>query len=87
MIDAGRIMSLLMLNNNLHIAHHDEPSTPWYQVPETATRLNAYDRAEKIDALYRGGYGEIIRRFTFRPYDQPVFGQSVVVFSQQSTAN
>ena len=87
MIDAGRIMSLLMLNNNLHIAHHDEPSTPWYQVPQVAARLNAYDRAEKIDALYRGGYGEIIRRFTFRPYDQPVFGQSVVVFSQQSTAN
>ncbi len=76
MIDAGRAMSLLMLNNNLHIAHHDEPSTPWYLVPATAKRLNAFERAEQIGGLYRGGYGEIIRRFTFKPYDQPVYGQS-----------
>jgi len=76
MIDAGRAMSLLMLNNNLHIAHHDEPSTPWYLVPAAAKRLNAFERAEQIGGLYRGGYGEIIRRFTFKPYDQPVYGQS-----------
>jgi fatty acid desaturase len=75
-IDAGRAMSLLMLNNNLHIAHHDEPSTPWYLVPATAKRLNAFERAEQIGSLYRGGYSEIIRRFTFKPYDQPVYGQS-----------
>jgi fatty acid desaturase len=75
-IDAGWLMSLLMLNNNLHIAHHDEPSTPWYLVPETAKRLNSYDRAAQVGALYRGGYSELIRRFAFRPYDQPVYGQS-----------
>jgi fatty acid desaturase len=77
MIDAGRIMSLLMLNNNLHIAHHDEPSAPWYEVPEVAKRTRAYERAQKINSLYEGGYGEIIRRFTFKPYDQPVYGKSV----------
>ena len=75
-IDAGWLMSLLMLNNNLHIAHHDEPSTPWYLVPEAAKRLNSYDRAAQVGALYSGGYSELIRRFTFRPYDQPVYGQS-----------
>ena len=75
-IDAGWLMSLLMLNNNLHIAHHDEPSSPWYLVPEVAKRLNSYDRAEQVGVLYRGGYSELIRRFTFRPYDQPVYGQS-----------
>jgi fatty acid desaturase len=77
MIDAGWLMSILMLNNNLHIAHHDEPSTPWYLVPETAERTKAYERAEKIDSLYKGGYGEIIRRFTFKPYDQPVYSESI----------
>ena len=77
MIDAGRVMSLLMLNNNLHIAHHDEPSAPWYKVPEVAERSNAFERAEKIDALYKGGYGELLRRFTFKPYDQPVYSKSV----------
>jgi len=75
-IDAGWLMSLLMLNNNLHIAHHDEPSTPWYLVPETAKRLNSFERAAQVGVLYSGGYSEIIRRFTFRPYDQPVYGQS-----------
>jgi fatty acid desaturase len=75
-IDAGWLMSLLMLNNNLHVAHHDEPSTPWYLVPETAKRLNSFERAALIGALYSGGYSEIIRRFAFRPYDQPVYGQS-----------
>lgn len=75
-IDAGWLMSLLMLNNNLHIAHHDEPSTAWYEVPKAAKRLNAYERAEKIGALYKGGYGEIVRRFTFKPYDQPVYSKS-----------
>ncbi|MFM8776540.1 MAG: fatty acid desaturase, partial [Actinomycetota bacterium] len=67
---------LLMLNNNLHIAHHDEPSAPWYEVPRVAERTDAFARAEKIDALY-GGYGEVIRRFTFKPYDQPVYGKSI----------
>ena len=76
MIDAGRIMSLLMLNNNLHVAHHDRPSTPWYEVPHVALRLNAYERAAQIDCLYRGGYSEIIRRFTFRPYDQPIYASA-----------
>ena len=77
MIDAGRVMSLLMLNNNLHIAHHDEPSAPWYKVPEVAERLNAFERAQKINTLYKGGYGELLRRFTFKPYDQPVYSKSV----------
>ena len=69
-------MSLLMVNINLHVAHHDVPSTPWYLVPETAKRLNSFERAALIGALYSGGYSEIIRRFAFRPYDQPVYGQS-----------
>ena len=77
MIDAGWLMGLLMLNNNLHIAHHDEPSAPWYEVPAVAKRTNAYERAAKIGSLYKGGYGEIIRRFTFKPYDQPVYSKSV----------
>ena len=77
MIDAGWLMGMLMLNNNLHIAHHDEPSAPWYEVPAVAKRTNAYERAANIDSLYKGGYGEIIRRFTFKPYDQPVYSKSV----------
>ena len=76
-IDAGRVMSLLMLNNNLHIAHHDEPSAPWYKVPEVAERTRAFERAENTGVLYKGGYSELIRRFAFKPYDQPAYGKAV----------
>jgi fatty acid desaturase len=65
-VEASPFWSLLFLNNNLHIAHHTKPRLPWYELP-------AYYRSER-DALiaknhgYRmNGYGEIFRRYFFRP--------------------
>jgi len=72
MVLAGPVMSLLMLNNNLHVAHHDEPWVPWYDVPDAARRLDAAERAAQAGLLYRGGYLEVFRRFAFRPVDPPV---------------
>ena len=71
MVMAGPVMSLLMLNNNLHVAHHDEPWVPWYEVPLIVPRLRAVERAEDVGLLYRGGYAEVFRRFSFRPMDAP----------------
>jgi fatty acid desaturase len=72
MIQASPVMSLLMLNNNLHVAHHDEPGVAWFDVPALARRTDAYGRAERAGLLYRGGYLEIARRFGVRPFSQPV---------------
>jgi fatty acid desaturase len=72
MVQAGPVMSLLMLNNNLHVAHHDEPGVAWYDVPDLARRTDAYGRAERSGLLYRGGYLEIARRFGVRPFSQPI---------------
>ena len=72
MIMAGPFMSLLMLNNNLHIAHHDEPWVPWYQYRNLMTRVNAVQRAREAGVLYEGGYAEVFRRFSFKPVDSPV---------------
>lgn len=72
MVQAGPVMSLLMLNNNLHVAHHDEPGVAWYDVPDLAQRTDAYGRAERSGLLYRGGYLEIARRFGLRPFSQPI---------------
>ena len=65
-VEASPFWALLFLNNNLHVAHHTRPRLPWYELP-------AYYRAER-DALiaknngYRmNGYGEIFRRYFFRP--------------------
>ena len=72
MIMAGRFMSLLMLNNNLHVAHHEEPGVPWYRYDNLMHRVNAVERARNAGVLYEGGYAEIFRRFSFTPVDSPV---------------
>lgn len=72
MIMAGPFMSLLMLNNNLHIAHHDDPKIPWYRVSDLARKVNAVERAREAGVLYEGGYAEVFRRFSFTPVDSPV---------------
>jgi len=72
MIMAGRFMSLLMLNNNLHVAHHEEPGVPWYRYDNLMQRVNAVERARNAGVLYEGGYAEIFRRFSFTPVDSPV---------------
>ena len=72
MVMAGPFMSLLMLNNNLHVAHHDEPGVPWYRYHELAHRVNAVERAREAGLLYEGGYAEVFRRFSFKPMGAPI---------------
>lgn len=71
-VEAGPVLSLLYLNNNLHGAHHERPGLPWYALP-------SFYRAERQAILYRnggfrfsGGYSEVLRRYAFRPKDRPV---------------
>ena len=72
MIMAGPVMSLLMLNNNLHIAHHAEPHVSWYEVPKLSRRVNAVERAREAGLLYEGGYAEVFRKFSFKPMGSPL---------------
>jgi len=72
MIMAGPFMSLLMLNNNLHVAHHEEPGVPWYRYDNLMQRVNAVERARAAGILYEGGYAEVFRKFSFKPVDSPV---------------
>ena len=65
-VEASPFWSLLFLNNNLHLAHHDRPALAWYKLP-------AYYRAERDRLIAQNngyvmkGYGEIFRRFFFKP--------------------
>lgn len=72
MVMAGPFMSLLMLNNNLHVAHHEEPRVAWYEVPNMSARVNAVERAREAGVLYEGGYAEVFRRFSFKPMGAPL---------------
>lgn len=70
-VEAGPLMSLLFLNNNLHVVHHASPGLPWYELPARYRR----DREAVLSAngrfLFRG-YGEIFRRHALRAKDAPV---------------
>jgi fatty acid desaturase len=65
-VEASPFWALLYLNNNLHIAHHDRPGLPWYQLP-------AFYRSNRVGFLAKNqnymmmGYGEIFRRYLFTP--------------------
>ena len=65
-VEAGPVMSLLFLNNNLHALHHAHPGVSWYRLP-------ALYRAGRNELLARnggyryGGYLEIAGRYLLRP--------------------
>ena len=69
-VEASPVWSLLFLNNNLHVAHHERPSLAWYKLP-------ALYRAERDQMIARNngylmkGYGEIFSRF-FLKAKEPV---------------
>jgi fatty acid desaturase len=71
-VEASWFWSLLFLNNNLHIAHHDRPSIPWYQ-------LAAYYKERREMFLARNknylmmGYGEIFWRYFLTPKEQNAY--------------
>jgi fatty acid desaturase len=71
LVEAGPLMSLLYLNNNLHALHHAAPQIAWYQLPSVYR--------ETRDALLRrnggfryAGYLEVLCRFALRAKDSPV---------------
>ncbi len=69
-VEAGPLMSLLYLNNNLHALHHAEPGLAWYRLP---ARYRA--RREALLAGNGGyrfaGYLEVAARYLLRPKEPP----------------
>ena len=64
-VESSAPLSLMFLNNNLHLPHHLKPRMAWYQLP-------AYYRAEREELLRKNhgylmrGYREIFRRYFFK---------------------
>lgn len=63
------LLSVLFLNNNLHLVHHKMPTAPWYQLP-------ALFRARREEWLrLNGGYAyasyfAMLRDFAFQPKEK-----------------
>jgi fatty acid desaturase len=70
-VEAGPLLSLLFLNNNLHAVHHAYPRRPWFE-------LRALYRAEQDKTLagnggYRyAGYREIFANYFLKAKEPPV---------------
>jgi fatty acid desaturase len=71
MVRTNPIMSLLYLNNNLHLAHHLWAGTPWYRLPAVARELQVDQIAAAGSGAY-SSYFDVARRYLFRPFCQPV---------------
>jgi fatty acid desaturase len=68
-------LSLLFLNNNLHVVHHMHPTTPWYRLPALYAARRAYYLRRNEAYVYRS-YGEIFRQYLFRakdPVPHPIY--------------
>jgi fatty acid desaturase len=70
-VRSNRFFGLLFLNNNLHHAHHARPAAPWFALPSLSDEIDAEAAAAEGAGVY-AGYGEIIRRYAFKPFSTPV---------------
>ena len=70
-VEAGPVMSLLYLNNNLHAVHHARPRTPWYRLPRIYRERRARVLAGNGGYRY-ASYAGIVARYLVRPKEPPV---------------
>ena len=65
-VESNRLVSLLYLNNNLHMAHHELPRLPWYKLP-AYYRENKERLLKENCAYLMKGYSEIAKQWLFKP--------------------
>ncbi|TYC52098.1 fatty acid desaturase [Rhodobacterales bacterium] len=58
------IFSLLFLNNNLHVVHHANPRTPWYQLPKLY-RSARHEWQRRNGGYVFSSYFELARQYLF----------------------
>lgn len=70
-VERAPVFGLLFLNNNLHAAHHDNPSLPWYALP-AAYRSDRDRFVARNGGYVFSGYLDIARRYLLKPKDSPL---------------
>ncbi len=68
-VEGPPLLALLFLNNNLHAAHHAQPTIPWYRLPDWY-RAHRATLIEGNGGLVYRGYGALLRRFLLAPHDR-----------------
>lgn len=70
-VEAGPVASLLFLNNNLHVVHHDAPGAPWYELPARYAAARDAILAENGGYVFPG-YLAIAARYGVTSKDSPI---------------
>ena len=65
-VENAGLLSLLFLNNNLHVLHHVRPAIPWYELPEQWRQARLELLGSRGGPVYRG-YWDVAARYAFRP--------------------
>jgi fatty acid desaturase len=69
-VESGRLMGLLYLNNNLHALHHEQPALPWYRLP-AEYRRHSDEILVRNGGYFYSGYFAVIWRYLFSPRTHP----------------
>ncbi len=83
-VESSAPLSLMFLNNNLHVAHHHKPRMAWYRLP-------AYYRAERDQLLKDNhgylmhGYREIFRRYFLKPKEPVAYPNMAFLNKRKSS--
>jgi len=70
-VENASFLGLLFLYNNLHAAHHAEPTLPWYSIPAWYRAHRARLIAENGGLVYNS-YLDVARRYFLRHHDKPL---------------
>lgn len=70
-VESNFVMSLLYLNNNLHVAHHLKPTMAWYDIPRFYHDHRRELLTSNANFVYKG-YGELARHYFVVPVFSPI---------------
>ncbi len=65
-VEAGSVMSLLFLNNNLHAVHHQYPTTSWYVLPALWREHKGRVLADNDHYHFPDGYLSVAAQWGFK---------------------
>lgn len=65
-VESCPLLSLVFLNNNLHMAHHERPGLAWYRLPGYYREHKQRLLGENCGYLVKG-YGELARKYFLTP--------------------
>ena len=70
-VESNWFWSLLFLNNNLHLLHHERPGEAWFRLRRLYVD-HREDLLERNAGYVFAGYTDVARRYLLRPKDSPV---------------